>query len=59
LHNRDDFGVGCPFCRTWSTITESDLGKTISCPQCGKSLQLNPFTINADWHPIAEAWKKK
>ena len=32
-------------------------GQPTSCPDCAKPIKLNPFTINADWHPIAEAWK--
>ncbi|MBI2837255.1 MAG: DUF4062 domain-containing protein [Acidobacteria bacterium] len=55
----DNLAVGCPYCRNWSTVEESDLGRTISCANCGKSLKLNPFTIDADWHPIARAWEGK
>jgi hypothetical protein len=32
------------------------LGKEIDCPKCAERLKLNPFTINADWRPIARAW---
>ena len=48
---------GCPHCRTWSEIPESALGNEIPCPRCGKHLKLNSFTINADWRPIAKAWR--
>jgi NACHT domain- and WD repeat-containing protein len=34
------------------------LGTELPCPNCGKAIKLNPFTINADWLPIAEAWKR-
>jgi len=47
---------GCPLCRTWSEIPASALGKEIPCPHCGKPIKLNPFTINADWRPVAKAW---
>ena len=43
----------------WSAVGDSDLGRTIPCARCGRSLKLNPFTIDADWHPIAKAWRKK
>jgi hypothetical protein len=36
----------------------SALGTELPCPSCGKPLTLNPFTVNADWHPIVEAWRK-
>ncbi len=48
----------CPHCRTWSEIQKSALGTEIPCPNCGKSVRLNPFTIQGDWKPIAEAWQK-
>ncbi len=47
---------GCPLCRMWSEIPESALSAVVSCPHCGERVQLNPFSINADWRPIAEAW---
>jgi hypothetical protein len=48
---------GCPLCRVWSEVTASALGAVIPCPHCAESVKLNPFTINADWRPIAAAWK--
>jgi hypothetical protein len=48
---------GCPLCRVWSEVAASALGGVIPCPHCGGSVKLNPFTINADWRPIAAAWK--
>ena len=40
-----------------SEIAESTLGGELSCPHCGKLVKLNPFTIEGDWKPIAEAWQ--
>ena len=48
--------LGCPHCRTWSEVPASALGAELPCPNCGQPIQLNPFTIDADWHPIARAW---
>lgn len=48
---------GCPHCRTWSEIPAYAIGTELPCPNCGKLVKLNPFTINADWRPIAEAWR--
>jgi WD40 repeat protein len=48
----------CPLCRTWSEIPASAIGTEIPCPHCGKSIRLNPFTINADWRPVAKAWQR-
>lgn len=49
---------GCPFCRVWSEVPTFALGTELDCPHCGKRLKLNPFTINASWRPIAEAWQR-
>jgi len=49
--------LGCPHCRKWSEILESALGTELPCPQCGQPLKLNPFTLNADWRPVARAWR--
>jgi WD40 repeat protein len=49
--------VGCPLCRVWSEVPESALGAVTACPHCGGSVKLNAFTINADWRPMAAAWK--
>jgi WD40 repeat protein len=56
---RTDLGLhfGCPLCRVWSEVPASALGAVIPCPHCGGNVELNPFTINADWRPIAAAWK--
>lgn len=51
------YAFGCPLCRMWSEIPESALGTELPCPNCGKAIKLNPFTINADWRPIARAWQ--
>jgi WD40 repeat protein len=48
---------GCPLCREWSGVPASALGSEIDCPKCGRRLRLNPFSINADWRLIAEAWR--
>jgi WD40 repeat protein len=50
---------GCPICRTWSEIPSSALGNEIPCPNCGKLIKLNLFTINADWRQMAKAWGMK
>lgn len=57
-HSRADVNhaFGCPHCRSWSEVPESALGREVPCPRCGKHVKLNPFTIDADWRPIAEAW---
>ena len=50
----DDDGCAllCPLCRTWSPLPESALGTDLPCPNCGASLKLNPFAINADWRAV-------
>jgi WD40 repeat protein len=48
---------GCPSCRTWSVLSDNTLGTDLRCPQCGKVVRLNPFTIQADWRAVAKAWK--
>jgi WD40 repeat protein len=53
--NSIDFG--CPHCRTWAEVSESALDTEIACPHCGRQVRLNPFVIDADWHPVAAAWK--
>lgn len=50
--------AGCPLCRVWSQVPPSALGTELACPKCGSPLKLNPFTINADWRPVAEAWHR-
>ena len=49
---------GCPRCRKWSEISRNALGTEILCPECGKPVRLNPFVIQADWRPVAEAWQR-
>jgi hypothetical protein len=48
---------GCLLCRAWSEIPASILGAELPCPNCGESVKLNPFTIDADWRPVAAAWR--
>ncbi len=50
---------GCLHCRTWSEIPESAMGTELPCPHCGKPAKLNPFVIEADWRPVAAAWKEE
>jgi WD40 repeat protein len=49
--------VGCPLCRAWFEIPASRVGDEIECRVCSSPLKLNPFTISADWQPIARAWR--
>jgi hypothetical protein len=53
-----EYAFGCPLCHTWSEVPQSALGSEIPCPNCGKPIWLNPFTIEGDWKPIAKAWQK-
>jgi predicted RNA-binding Zn-ribbon protein involved in translation (DUF1610 family) len=48
----------CPSCQVWTGITEADLGSEIVCPNCGKPIRLNRFSIQSDWRTIAGARKK-
>ena len=48
---------GCLHCRVWSQVTEAVLGTELPCPNCGKAVKLNEFVIEADWRPVAAAWK--
>jgi len=36
---------------------DSTPGTELPCPNCGKQIKLNPFTIDADWRPVAAAWR--
>jgi WD40 repeat protein len=47
---------GCLHCREWSEVPETALGTELPCPSCGQAVKLNPFVIEADWRPVAEAW---
>lgn len=51
------YAFGCILCRVWSEVPESTLGAELPCPNCGKPIKLNPFTIEADWRPVAKAWR--
>ena len=53
---RATLAFGCILCRVWSEIPGSALGTELPCPNCGKMVKLNPFTIEADWRPVAAAW---
>jgi hypothetical protein len=57
LAQHPPMAVGCPCCRTWSAVQRSSLGHPLTCPHCGHALHLNPFVIEADWRPVAKAWK--
>jgi len=54
-----DYHFGCSHCRSWSEVPASELGSVIHCPRCRGIVKLNPFTVNADWRPIAKAWHGK
>ncbi len=49
--------IGCPLCREWSTIAPEQLDQVIDCPNCGGALKTNPFRLDADWRPVANAWR--
>lgn len=49
--------LGYLYCRTWSQVPASVLGTELPCPRCGKPVKLNPFMIEADWRPVAAAWR--
>jgi WD40 repeat protein len=34
----------CFFCQQWSDLQRVDLGSDVSCPLCGKNMQVNSFT---------------
>jgi WD40 repeat protein len=50
---------GCLHCRTWSEIPESAVGAELPCPHCGEVVKLNRFVIEADWRPVAAAWRTR
>jgi hypothetical protein len=50
---------GCPICLTWSEVPQGLLGKSLDCPRCDAALLLNASMIEADWRPIAEAWRRR
>jgi hypothetical protein len=45
----------CPACQKWSEVLTATLGRETECANCHQRLKLSPFTINADWRPIAKA----
>lgn len=51
------YAFGCPVCRVWTEISQSNLDSVFSCPNCQQSLKINPFVFDGDWRAIAEAWK--
>jgi WD40 repeat protein len=55
---QEALAFGCPFCRTWSEIQAFALGAESPCPKCGETVRLNAFTIDADWRPVAAAWRR-
>jgi len=57
--SRSVFAIGCPLCRTWSRIRVLALVTDVVCPHCWQLLRLNPRAIQADWRPIAAAWRKE
>jgi WD40 repeat protein len=59
LSKNQSIALGCPNCSSWPEISATYLGTELPCPNCGKPVKLNPFTIQGDWKPIAEAWQKR
>lgn len=45
----DKLTVRCPACNEESRIGRKQLGKVIDCPECGRKLRLNTFTITPAW----------
>ena len=41
----------CPHC------TKPVKANQHRCPHCGKVVRLNSFVIEADWRPVAAAWR--
>ncbi|MEW6386989.1 MAG: AAA family ATPase [Thermodesulfobacteriota bacterium] len=52
-------GLCCPRCRQWSQVPEAALGREFPCPQCSQTIKLNPFALEADWRPLAQARQGK
>jgi len=48
---------GCPHCHAWSRVPQQALGSELPCPRCGKAVRLSPSVIEADWRPVAAAWR--
>jgi WD40 repeat protein len=55
--NEANPAIGCLLCREWSELSSLRLGTEIECAGCGSRLRVNPFTIDADWRPVAKAWR--
>ena len=53
------FAYGCPFCFKWIEIDKKLLGKKITCSHCGNYLNLNSFSIKADWRPVSQVWNNE
>jgi WD40 repeat protein len=53
-----EYAVGCPVCRVWGAVPSYSLGREVSCTGCGARLRLNDFFLEADWRPIAKAWRR-
>lgn len=49
--------MGCPLCRGWSVLEPDTPGREIACPACRRTISLNSFLIEADWRPVALAWR--
>jgi len=53
----EGYAFGCPLCRNWSELSAENLGSEAACPHCGRRLRFSHAAINADWRPIAKAWR--
>jgi hypothetical protein len=49
--------IGWILYRGWAEVSDSALVSVVPCPDCGKAVKLNPLVINADWRPVAAAWR--
>jgi len=38
-------------------VPQDALGTELPCPNCGKPVKLNDFVIQAEWRPVAAAWR--
>ena len=47
----------CSCALQWFLAREDTLGQDLDCPNCGKPVKLNPLTVNANWRPMAAAWR--
>jgi len=46
------YGIFCPFCLAKSEVKQSRLNSTVNCSACGNGLKVNPFSVEAEWHPV-------